>query len=225
MNGASYLHVAAQDHGRGRHGEVDALDLADPWSVIGLNCHWSHRAELKSRKRSVYVIVLHYVTHMRCFLTVYEPMALIWVTMAELTSVQGTPINLEPKHIMKWLSVRPRNVRVPPDDLAESAGGGGGGCCIFAAREDPHPHEDGTGHAQSPETHPGTSVLELQMQKWVGVSLRAFIVRWSSRRHAESCGAVKTGFTRHICLLNIRNCKYLNLYCVFYRQNTNIVRI
>lgn len=61
----SYLHIAAQAHGSTVHGEVNVLDLADRWSVVGLNQGRGRWAELEQRPRK---IINQYLTTWQGFL-------------------------------------------------------------------------------------------------------------------------------------------------------------
>lgn len=85
----THLYMAAQRHRCGDQGEVNTLDLADCRSVIGLNEGWSNGAELDYNHKRIsinhaIVTKIHpsKVTFLFKFLTLYEPMALICVTMA-----------------------------------------------------------------------------------------------------------------------------------------------
>lgn len=100
----THLYVAAQRHRCGDHGEVNTLDLADCWTVIGLNEGWSNWAQLDYIKISInYMTVtrihLSKTAFLFKFLTLYEPMALICFTMAIWTWPHGTPTSLGIKRV------------------------------------------------------------------------------------------------------------------------------
>lgn len=100
----THPYVAAQRHRCGDRGEVNTLDLADCWTVIGLNEGWSNWAELDYKKISIdYMTVtrIHPIkpAYLVKFLTLYEAMALICDTMAIWTWSHGTPTSLGIKRV------------------------------------------------------------------------------------------------------------------------------
>lgn len=96
----THLYVAAQGHGRVDHGEVNSFDLADSRSVVGLNDTRSRWHELDHNHKTIRIQSTRGPTGTKInprdtqLLTLYEPMALIWVKMAILTWSHGTPTNL-----------------------------------------------------------------------------------------------------------------------------------
>lgn len=102
----NHLYMAAQSHGCADHGEVNILHLVDCWSVIGLNECWSNWAQLDYNHKKIsinHVIVTKIhpskATYLIKFPTLYEPMALICVTMAISTWSHGTPTSLGIKSV------------------------------------------------------------------------------------------------------------------------------
>lgn len=94
-----YLYMAAQAHRCGDHGEVNALDLTEcrsvawirngvtgpSWNGNSVKCFFIYKYLFHPTKRTQYFSSL---------LTLYEPMALICVTMVRLTLSHRTPNNL-----------------------------------------------------------------------------------------------------------------------------------